>query len=194
MTMKPTQVPLAIADHILDRARDLARIIDPADPRSLAHSSELRRAFLEEVTSRRDMLFDLVMNEPEMQLHRPNAFDVDLADRRPTRDGIAESAADRLVDVIQNLEPALVTPERIAMYVALELAGVWHPRMEGMREICELGGTHFRPLADLPRTGSHFILLKTPRGGIYSAGVRNGVLDTGGGDAPEGTTWMHAPE
>ena len=192
--MTPTQVPLVIADLILERAQVLAAIIDPADPRSLAQSSELRRAFLEEISDRRGELYDLVMNEAEMQLHRPDGFGLAEVDRRPTREGIAESAADRLIDVVQNLPRAQATRERIATYIALELAGIWHPRMEGMRELTELGGTNFRPLSDLPPNGQHFILLKTPRGGIFSALARDGVLDAGSSDVPQGTTWMFAPE
>jgi hypothetical protein len=192
--MTPTQVPLVIADLIIERAQVLAKIIDPADPRSLAQSSELRRAFLEEVFDRRGELYDLVMYEAEMQLHRPDGFGLAEVDRRPTRDGIAESAADRLIDVVQNLDPELATRERIAGYIALELAGIWHPRMEGMRELTELGGTNFRSLGDVPAVGQHFILLKTPRGGLFSAMLRNGVVDAGPSAVPAGTTWMFAPE
>lgn len=192
--MTPTQVPLVIADLILERAQVLAKIIDPANPRSLAQSSELRRAFLEEVSDRRGELYDLVMHEAEMQLHRPDGFGLAEVDRRPTREGIAENAADRIIDVVQNLDPALATRERIASYIALELAGIWHPRMEGMRELTELGGTNFRPVSDLPQIGQHFVLLKTPRGGLYSALVRNGAIDAGSQTVPEGTTWMFAPE
>lgn len=191
--MKSNQIPLAIADLVFETALRLAQIIDLANPNALNRADDLRAAFMQAALDQDYRLFELVIQEAEMQLHRHDDYAIVDIDRRPTREANAEIAADRLVDILVNLEPARATQDRIASYIALELAGLWYPRLEGMRELTELSGTAYRPMSELPTVHRHVILVKTPSDQVLTANVARGVIEVDPELVPPGSTWMFVP-
>ncbi len=192
--MNPNQIPLAIADHIVATASRLAEIIDLDKPYSLARSNDLRAAFIMEAMDPRETLVDLVLNEVELKMNRPESYDIVDIDRRPFQVESVEIVADRIVDVVQTLDAVRYTRDRITTYIAIELAGLWLPRLDGMRECTGLTGTQYRPLSDLPPANSHMILVKTGERQIHPCVVDNGVVIGGPEPMPETATWMYVPE
>lgn len=185
-----------IAETVIDVATRLAEVIDLERPSSLQRCSDLREAFIQIVTGSGGSLLEMVRDTPEMQLHMEDGYQIVDYDRRPCLPDQIEEASNRLFETIQTAaldRDNPVTREKIIHYVALELAGLWYPRCDGLREVTGLTPTQFRPFSELPPKNRHHILIRDPEYRMYSALVENGKVRDELPEDLSGHGWMFAP-
>jgi hypothetical protein len=191
--MDTTKIPLEIADLVFETALGLAQILDLSDLHALSAADEVRSAFIAAALDPEQRLFSIVMREAEMAVDMPARYTIADIDRRPTQVVSAEIAADRVIDVIQHLDPARATLDRVASYIGLELAALWYPRLDGMREPLGLNGTNYRPIEEMSTDNDADVLVKTKNNGIYATVIRDGKLRVLDVDDVTGATWMFLP-